>query len=333
MSDLSGALPSSMMSRVAVTPARAWVGPERRRQFQLVLASIWLLDGMLQLQAFFFTRAFGNQMIPMTAPGNPSLIASPITWSGAQIAHHAVLADSVFAVLQVAIGLGIAWRSTTRVALAASIAWSLGVWWVGEGLGGVLSGSANPVNGAPGAVMIYALLAVLLWPSDRAGPARSFTAARAVGAPIAKALWFVLWASLCYFAVLGANRSSQGLSSLIGLEATGEPGWLASLDRFAASLVDHRGLAIMVVLAVLLAVVAVGVYLPTPAANATLVLAIVLAIVIWVVGENFGALFTNGATDVNSGPLLILLSAAYWRRATDSGLRSGAGAEAAAEGV
>jgi hypothetical protein len=181
--------------------------------------------------------------------------------------------------------------------------------------------------------MIYALLAVLLWPSDRAGPARSFTAARAVGAPIAKALWFVLWASLCYFAVLGANRSSQGLSSLIGLEATGEPGWLASLDRFAASLVDHRGLAIMVVLAVLLAVVAVGVYLPTPAANATLVLAIVLAIVIWVVGENFGALFTNGATDVNSGPLLILLSAAYWRRATDSGLRSGAGAEAAAEGV
>jgi lipopolysaccharide export LptBFGC system permease protein LptF len=45
------------------------------------------------------------------------------------------------------------------------------------------------------------------------------------------------------------------------------------------------------------------------------VVAIVLGGAFWVVGENFGALFTNGATDVNSGPLLMLLAAAYWRRA------------------
>ena len=317
MSDVSGALPSSTAPRAGAISARAWVRPAHRRKLQLVLASIWLLDGMLQLQAFFFTRAFGNQMIPMTASGNPSLIASPITWSGTLIAHHAVLADSFFAVFQVAIGLGIAWRPTTRGALATSIVWSLGVWGVGEGLGGVVSGAANPVNGAPGAVMIYALLAVLLWPSDRGGRSPSFTAARAVGERVAKALWFVLWASLAYFAVLGENRSSQGLSSLIGAETTGEPGWVASLDRQAASLVDHRGLAVMVALAVLLAIVAVGTFLPSRVANATLVVAIVLGIAIWIVGENFGALFTNGATDVNSGPLLVLLSISYWRRVAD----------------
>ena len=54
-----------------------------------------------------------------------------------------------------------------RLALAASIAWSIGVWWFGEGFGGVLSGAASPLNGAPGAVILYALLAVLLWPADR----------------------------------------------------------------------------------------------------------------------------------------------------------------------
>jgi hypothetical protein len=40
----------------------------------------------------------------------------------------------------------------------------------------------------------------------------------------------------------------------------------------------------------------------------------VISLVIWVVGQDFGMLFTNGATDVNSGPLLALLSLAYWNR-------------------
>ena len=41
---------------------------------------------------------------------------------------------------------GIAWRPTLRLALGASIMWALGVWWLGEGLGGVLSGAAGPAN-------------------------------------------------------------------------------------------------------------------------------------------------------------------------------------------
>ena len=148
---------------------------------------------------------------------------------------------------------------------------------------------------------------------DRADQEASFIAARTVGAPIAKALWFVLWGSLSYFAVLGANRSSRGLHNLISAEANGEPGWVAWIDRHAANLVDHRGLAVTVALSVLLAIVAVGTYLPKSLANATVVLAAVMGLTFWVVGENFGALFTNGATDVNSGPLLILLAASYWR--------------------
>ena len=48
------------------------------------------------------------------------------------------------------------------------------------------------------------------------------------------------------------------------------------------------------------------------AAGATVVLAIVVAVVIWVFGEAFGAILAGGATDPNSGLLLILLAAAYW---------------------
>ncbi len=141
-------------------------GLDVRRVLQLGLAAIWLLDGVLQYQSFMFTKAFG-QMIGATSAGNPGVVAHPINWNATLVEHHLVLLNAIFATIQLLLGLGIAYRPTVRLALAASIAWALGVWWFGEGLGGVLSGAASPLNGAPGAVIIYALLAVLLWPSDR----------------------------------------------------------------------------------------------------------------------------------------------------------------------
>ena len=205
---------------------------DARRTLQLGLAAIWLLDALLQYQSFMYGKGF-TQMIGGTATGNPSVIARPITWNATLVSHHQVLVNTVFATVQLLLGLGIAFRPTLRVALAASIAWALGVWWFGEGLGGVLSGAASPLNGAPGAVIIYALLAVLLWPADREAAA-PFTAARAVGAPVARALWLVLWLSLAYFALTPANRAPQALSGMIAGMESGEPGWLSGVDRGAA---------------------------------------------------------------------------------------------------
>jgi hypothetical protein len=318
MSDASVLAATSGVSTITTRQVRprAWTKPDGRRTLQLVLATLWLFDGLLQMQSVFFTRAFGNQMIATMSAGNPHVLAAPIHWSGLTIGNHAVATNALFAFLQVALGLGIAWRPTLKPALVASIAWALGVWWIGEGLGGVLSGTANPVNGAPGAVIIYGLLAVLLWPGDRSGVTAPFIAARAVGVPVAKGLWLVLWGSMAYFALDGANRTSTGLHDLIIGQAAGEPGWVVWIDRHSASMVDHHGVAAMVVVAVLLAIAAVGVFFPPPGANTILVLAIVVSLWFWVVGQNFGALFTNGATDVNSGPLLILLALAYWNTST-----------------
>jgi hypothetical protein len=311
------------MSEVAVAGGRTeWrgrVGTEvqpagarldTRRVLQLALAAIWLLDAWLQYQSFMYTRAFG-QMLAATAPGNPSVIARPITWDATLVEHHLVLINTLFATIQLLIGLGIAFRPTVRYALALSVAWSLGVWWLGEGLGGVLSGAASPLSGAPGAVIIYALLAVLLWPADRDVRAR-FAAARAVGAPVAKGLWLVLWLSLAYFALTPGNRAPQAVSGMISAMAGGNPGWLAALDRAAASLVSGQGLAASAALAAALVLVSAGVYLPAPAARATLVLAVVVALVIWVFGEAFGMIMTGAATDPNSGPPLVLLALSYW---------------------
>jgi hypothetical protein len=306
--------------------AAASPGTDARRVLQLALAAIWLLDGLLQYQSFMYTQAFGL-MIGGTAQGNPGVIARPISWNAALVEHHLVLLNTVFATIQLLLGLGIAYRPTVRVALAASIAWSLAVWWFGEGLGGVLSGGGSPVNGAPGAVILYALLAVLLWPADRPGVTAPFVAARAVGAPVARLLWLALWGSLAYFALTPANRAPQALHDMLVDMTGGEPGWVTGLEIHAASVLANQGLAASIVLAAALIVVAVGVVLPPPLARGALILALVVAAFIWVFGEAFGQLLAGGATDPNSAPLLALLALAYWPRTTagPSARRSRAG--------
>src|SRR5215469_12078375 len=119
-------------------------GVDARRALQLALAGMWLLDGVLQYQPFMYTRAFG-QLLARAADGNPPVIARPITWQAGLVEHHLVLLNTNFATIQLLLGLGIAVRPTVRAALAASVAWSLSVWWFGEGFGGVLSGSASVV--------------------------------------------------------------------------------------------------------------------------------------------------------------------------------------------
>jgi hypothetical protein len=290
-------------------------GTDARRVLQLILAGIWLLDGLLQYQSFMYTAGFG-QMIGGTAAGNPGVIARPISWNAALVEHHLVLLNTVFATLQLLLGLGMAYRPTIRLALAASIAWSLGVWWFGEGLGGVLSGGASPVTGGPGAVILYALLAVLLWPADRPGVTAPFVASRAVGAWVARLLWLVLWGSLAYFALTPANRAPQALHDTLTGMTGGEPGWITGLENHAAAVLAHQGLAASTVLAVALIVIAVGVYLPPPLARSALILALVVAAFIWVFGETFGQILAGGGTDPNSAPLLALLALAYWPLAT-----------------
>src|SRR3984957_21332296 len=145
---------------------------DSRRVLQLGLAAVWLLDGVLQYQSWMFTKAFG-QLLAGAASGNPAVIAGPITWDAHLVEHYPVPLNAAFATIQLLLGLGIAWRPTVRVALGASIVWSLAVWWLGEGLGGVLTGTASPLSGAPGPVILYALLAVLLWPRDRGATAGS----------------------------------------------------------------------------------------------------------------------------------------------------------------
>jgi hypothetical protein len=283
-----------------------------QRNFRLILATIWLLDAVLQLQPFMFTRGPNgfSGMLNGLAAGNPGILHDSLTWNASNVYHQPILTNAIFASIQFLIAIGIVYKRTCRPALVLSIVWSLGVWWFGEGAGAIFLGGATPFGGGPGGVLFYALLAILLWPSD--GSDQPFVAARTVGVAKAKAIWAIVWGVLAVLSLVGSGRSPQALHDLVAGLNSGQPGWLAHLDRSSEALFLHHGTTMALLLAIVCVVVAVGIYAPPQVAQMTLTLGLVAFALIWVGVQDFGGILAGGATDPNSGLLVILLTLIYW---------------------
>ncbi len=279
-----------------------------RRALQIALGLVWLLDAALQFQPSMFSNRFATTIIAPATAGNPAPIAAPITWAAHLMAQHSVPANTAFALIQLTIAAGLFYRPTVKPALAASIAWAGAVWWLGEGLGGILAG-ASPLAGLPGAVILYALIALLLWPTtDNPATAPPAPALRGpLGQRVPRLIWLTLWAEFAWYLLLPANRAPGAASRAFASMTAGQPGWLTAPARALAALTAGHGLAVSLLLAAACAVTGLAIFadrLVRPA----LVLAAVLGLVFWV-AEGFGGIATGQGTDPNTGPLLILLAA------------------------
>lgn len=278
---------------------------------QVVLGAVWLLDGALQLQPSMFTHGFVSGVLVPSAAGESGFVARPTLALAHFIAPHVAFWNGLFAATQLAIGLGIIAAALARhvrllqLVLAGSIVWSAMVWWLGEGLGGVLAG-ASPLSGAPGAVVLYLVAALLLWPGREAGDP-----APLLGGRFAKGVWVTLWALSALLLLEPANQSKGAISSLVTGAASGEPGALHQLlDSFAASL-QGTGPWLDSLLALAMLAIGVGVAMELMA-RLLLSLSLLLSAAIWVFGEAFGGILTGQGTDPNSGPLWALLALCMW---------------------
>jgi hypothetical protein len=305
----------------------AWRSWPTRRALQILLGLIWLLDAALQFQPYMFSQAFVTKTIEPVAAGNPALIAGPILWSAHIMAQHIVLYNAAFAAIQLAIAAGFFVRPAVKLALAASVVWSVFVWWFGEGLGGLLTGG-SPLAGLPGAVILYALIALLVWPkgdgedaseSPRRGLAPGLRGP--LGRIVPRVIWLLLWVKFAWYLLLAANRAPGAISQVFASAASGQPGWVRAIEASLASLTAHHGLAASVLLAAACALAGAGIF-AGPLTRPALVLAGLLGLAFWV-AEGFGGIATGTATDPNSGPLLILLAACFWPPARAAAAGSG----------
>lgn len=281
--------------------ARNYFASDARRVVQTILGLLWLLDGALQFQSFMYSPAFVHTLVA-DASGQPGWLSSSIKWAARFAGSDLAVYNTLFAVTQVALGLGLLCRRTVSLALAGSVAWALVVWWVGEGFGMLFTDTASPLTGAPGAVLLYALVALIAWPTSR--PLGLF------GDRGARAAWAILWLVMAWLWLSAANSSADATSTAVNSTASGI-GVLTSLQDSVADAAAGNGLTIALALALTSAVIGLTVALDVRR-RSFLALAVALSLAYWVVGQGLGGIFTGSATDPNAGPLFVLLAFAMY---------------------
>lgn len=303
------------------------------RTIQIVLGLLWLLDGLLQLQPRMFTSDFASRVIAPAALGQPRIVNGVMHLFIHIFLTHPAIFNSLVAITQVSLGVLILFKKTAKLGLSLSVAWGLFVWYVGEGLGGLLSSHTLLLMGAPGAALIYVVVALAVLPGKN-----KHIEAKAPDRPAywLAAVWAILWLVGAIYQLLPGQNSVGSLGSMISANSVGAPGWLASVDNRTANFLYHIGTKtpqissmhmtttqmanmqsnistgywFIIVLVLVQAAIGLAVFLPGHIHKITIGLGILVSLSFWVVGQSFGGLYTGLATDPNSAPLFILLGVA-----------------------
>jgi hypothetical protein len=303
---------------LAPRPQRFWRPIKTQRILQIVLGLFWLLDAGLQFQSFMFHRSFLDTYILPNASGQPAVLGWVITNVGHFIEPHIAFWNTLFALIQVAIGLGLLYRPTVRYALALSFAWAFGVWVMGEGMGMVFTGSASALTGAPGSVFIYGMVGLMAWPSPRSeepeeldvGVASSAAARGVGGVATPLIVWAGYWSLAAVLFLLPHNRTPTSISSAIVGMAPGQAGWFAHFLTTLGNAFSSSGTELAWVLATLSLVIGFG-PLVTRRPGTFLAAGALLSFVMWVAGQGLvGNIFTGSGTDPNTGPMIVVLALA-----------------------
>jgi cytochrome oxidase Cu insertion factor (SCO1/SenC/PrrC family) len=300
------------------TPAWPYPEPAARRILRIGFGIIWLVDGLLQLQASM-PLGLPTSVIQPAASTSPhwvqQLVNSGLTiWS-----NHPVQAAAATVWIQVGLGIWllVAPRGRwSRTGGLASAGWGLVVWIFGEAFGGIFAPGLTWLFGAPGAVVLYCVAGLLL-----ALPERAFSTPRLGRTMLACAGSFFVgtailqaWPGRGFWQ--GRIHASSHVGTLTGMvqqmARTPQPGflasWVASFGAFDAA----HGWAVNLVVVVGLA--AIGVALCTGRRRfvfPALLGAVVLCLADWVLVEDLGFLGGVG-TDPNSMvPMALVLVTGY----------------------
>jgi hypothetical protein len=173
-------------------------------------------------------------------------------------------------------------------------------------------GMASPLTGAPGAVLLYAVIGLLVWPTGEAERDGTSAGAGLIGERGGLIVWSLLWAGAAALWCLSVNRAANATSEALKTASANSMHWLASLQSSLAGSTNGHGEAIAIVLAILSLAIAVGVW--TRLRTEALLLGALLSIAYWAFGQGLGDLTSGKATDPNAGPLFVLLALALLPR-------------------
>jgi hypothetical protein len=274
-----------------------------RRHLQITLGVLWLIDAGLQFQPYMFSTRFATEVLSPAGNGQASVVSAPVDHVAHLVGQHPVVFNVVFASVQLAIGAGLLLRRAVAPALTASIVWSLAVWYLGEGLGGLTGPNAALLTGAPGAALLYAVLAAAAWPvGSEAGEQRP-------KAWLAFA-WAGYWVGGAVLQVWHGPRTGPELAATVAEGANGAPGWLSRFDFSLARNFEHASPVVIDGFLVLEVLVGLAVFLPAWSRPIAGALGCAICGGYWILGAGFSSLLSGHATDPNTAPLVVVLALA-----------------------
>ncbi len=284
-----------------------------QRTLQCALGVIWVIDGLLKFQPELFKSTFVSDVISPMAVGQPSLVASTINHTANLLSHGTTAWVAVFALIEIAIGVGLLFRRLVKPALIVSFIWGAGVYLFGEGFGMVLTGQTSPLQGAPGAVCFSMLLGLLVWPTSeqsdsrvRTGVGSSAAGRGLLGGTGSLLAWAGIWLFEAVIWLFPFNRSANAISNQLTDTANGEPGWYAHFLTSTGHVFSGTGIWMAAVLATASVIIALG-PLVSRRSGIYIGCGIALALVYWVTGEGLGEVLTLGGRDLGNGPLIALI--------------------------
>ncbi len=287
-----------------------------RKRLTQILGLLWLIDGLLQIQPQMWTMNMVNGVMKPMLDGQPAGIEASLQWIVQVTTQNLVLVNLLICVVQILIGLSLLiGRSDTLIkfTLIASIVWSFIVWYGGEGMSMLLTGQASALTGAPGAVLLYALLALVVYPRNpQAGPDEGGILSRLQLRWALAAFWILMAALQAqpYWwqsgQISGAISNMVGAGGLNGVLVDPVLKWLSTITANSEIGLNIALIAVFLALGIALLVVKNAHIRPV------LVASIVVSVLFWYFTEAFGMIFTGMATDFNSGLLLVVMALACW---------------------
>jgi hypothetical protein len=275
------------------------------------LGVLWLADALVKILLPFGDRPREQSYEQtMAAEIGPPGLHHLLAWEASTFLAHPFL-WWLPAAVELCVGAWLVARPASRPALAVSAGWAVIVWAAGEGMGGLFSGLSSVLGDYPGAALLYAAAAAVLFPRRPPRPEAGIAAEAGVMGQWSRTGWLALWIGAAYFTAV-PQLGEAGMPFMLSVSQSEAPGPLRTLDTAELRWLTV-GSADILGIAVAAACLAVGFavflgFLP----RLFLSLSVLIALAGWVGVQNLGGILTGSASDVGTGPVLILLALAFW---------------------
>jgi len=273
------------------------------------LGALWIADALVKVILPFDRPGEQSYEQIMTAESAPAALQRFFAWETHVFVSHPFL-WWLPAAAELAVGIWLVLWPGSRRALAVSAGWALLVWAVGEALGGLASGGSLLAD-YPGAALLYAAAAVVLFPRTTPRDAAAPPAEAGLAGPWSRTVWLALWIGAAFFSAM-PQTGTNSMPFMLAINRSEAPGPLHALDS-----AELRWLTVgntnLLGFAVAGACLAIGFlvflgWLP----RLMLSISILLALASWFAMENLGGIVTGSSTDVGTGPVWVLLAVAFW---------------------